>query len=93
MNYLIGVFGVLLVQLAISYVTILAGTGNGSFIGLGAMIFGLYGIPATTLINFFIIRGYRKNPQPSDIKWLIVISSILPILQLALLIAQKTLNL
>ncbi|HAJ72915.1 MAG TPA: hypothetical protein DCO68_12645 [Methylophilaceae bacterium] len=93
MNYLVGVGGVLLIQIVISGITIIAGTGNGSFVGLGAMLFALFGIPATAITNFLIIQTHRKNPKPSNVTMLIVISSILPILQLALLIAQKVFDL
>ena len=93
MNYTVGVGGVLLLQLAISYATVLAGTGNGSFVGLGAMIFALYGIPATAIANFALVRRQRKNPQRSNVVLLILISSVLPIVQLALLIAQMVFNL
>jgi hypothetical protein len=93
LNYLVVVGGVLLVQAAISYATILAGTGNGSFVGLGAMILALYGIPATAILNFFLLRNQRRNPKRSNVLWVIVISSVLPVLQLALLIAQKALDL
>jgi hypothetical protein len=93
LKYLIGIGGVLLLQAAISYATILAGTGNGSFVGLGAMLFALYGIPITAIINLLLIRKQKKNPQRSNIKMLILVSSILPIVQLSLLIAQKVLDL
>lgn len=93
MNYKIGVGVVLLLQLAISYATILAGTGNGSFVGLGAMLFGIFGIPATALTNFLIIRQHRKTPKPSYVKSLILVSCILPFLQIGLLIAQLTFDL
>jgi hypothetical protein len=93
LNYIVGIGGVLFVQLAISYVTILAGTGNGSFVGLGAMLFALYGIPITAIVNFLLIRKHRKSPKRSNIVLLIVVSSILPILQLALLTAQKVFDL
>jgi hypothetical protein len=93
LNYKVGIGAVLLVQAVISYATILAGTGNGSFVGLGAMLFALFGMPVTAITNFFIIRGHRKNPKRSNIISLIVISSILPILQIALLIAQKVFDL
>jgi hypothetical protein len=93
LNYKIGIGVVLLIQLAITYATILAGTGNGSFVGLGAMLLGILGIPATALTNFLIIRHHRKNPKSSNIKSLILISCILPFLQLGLLIAQLTLDL
>lgn len=93
MNYLVGIGGVVLVQAAISLAIILAGTGNGSFVGLGAMLLALYGIPGTAIINFLIIRQYRKSPTRSSPVSLVVISSVLPVLQLALLIAQQVLDL
>ncbi|MGV3581148.1 MAG: hypothetical protein ACO1N8_02470 [Methylophilus sp.] len=93
MNYMVGIGVVLLIQIAISCVTIFAGTGNGSFVGLGAMLFALYGIPSTAIINFLLIRKHRNNPKRSNVVWLILISSILPVIQLALLIAQITLDL
>jgi hypothetical protein len=93
MNYKIGIGLVVLIQLAISYITMLSGTGNGSFVGLGAMLLAIFGIPTTALINFLIISQYRKNPKPSYVKWLVFVSCILPFLQIMLLIAQLTLNL
>lgn len=93
MNYWLGVGGVLIVQLLVSFVTIFAGTGNGSFVGLGAMLLALYGIPMTVIANFLIIRNHRKNPKKSNVKTLMVISSILPTLQLSLLFAQIALDL
>lgn len=93
LKYLVGVGGVLLVQVAISYATILAGTGNGSFVGLGAMLLALYGIPATAVTNFLLLRKQPSNAKRSNGVSIIVISSMLPILQLALLIAQKAFDL
>jgi hypothetical protein len=93
LNYLIGIGGVFLVQLAISYTVILAGTGNGSFVGLGAMLFALIGIPGTVIANFLIIRQYRKTPKQSSVISLISVSLLLPIAQLALLFAQQVFNL
>jgi hypothetical protein len=93
LRYVFGIGGVLLVQVAISYATILAGTGNGSFVGLGAMLLALYGIPATAILNFLLLRKPRRNPERSYVGWVIVISSVLPVLQVGLLIAQKTLDL
>jgi hypothetical protein len=93
LKYIVGVGGVLLLQVAISYATILAGTGNGSFVGLGAMLLALYGIPATAILNFLLLRKPRRNPERSYVGWVIVISSVLPVLQVGLLIAQKALDL
>jgi hypothetical protein len=93
MNYAVGVGSVLLAQLAISYAIILATTGGGSFVALGAMLFAVYGIPATAIANFALVRRHRKNPQRSNVVLLILISCVLPIVQLALLIAQMAFNL
>ena len=88
MNYWIGVLGVLLLHLALTFVTIAAATGNGSFVGLGAMLLAVWGIPMTLIANFLIIRSYRQNPRSSRVVLLIVLSCILPLLQLLLLAAQ-----
>jgi hypothetical protein len=93
MNYIVGVGLVLLIQLAISYFVIIAGTGNGSFVGLGAMLFAIFGIPATALTNFLIIQQHNREPKPSNGKQIITISCILPALQIGLLFAQLTFNL
>ena len=79
--------GVFVVQAAISFVTMRAGTGNGSFVGLGAMLFALYGLPATALLNFLLVRRQRQQPRRANVVWMVVGSSLLPIVQLALLIA------
>jgi hypothetical protein len=88
MNYFVGVFGVLLLHLLATGITIAASTGNGSFVGLGAMLLAVWGIPTTLIANFLLIRSYRTNPRGSRIVQLIVLSCILPVLQLLLLAAQ-----
>ena len=93
MNYPIGLGLVLLLQLLVTGITVLAGTGNGSFVGLGAMLFALFGIPATLLLNFLLIRAQRKEPQRSNVVLVVLISSALPVLQLALLFAQLAFDL
>lgn len=93
LKYLLGVGVILLVQLAISYATVLAGTGNGSFEGLGAMLLALYGIPVTAITNFQLLRKPPVNTKRSNWVSEIVISLVLPILQLALLSAQEVFDL
>jgi hypothetical protein len=93
MNYTIGLGFVLFIQITISAITILAGTGNGSFVGLGAMLFAIYGIPITLIINFVVIRSHKKYPKKSNVITIFIISSILPFLQLILLFAQIMLDL
>ena len=86
MIYLFGVGGVLLVQVGFSFAIILATSGGGSFVGLGAMLLAVLGIPFTALINFLVIRGNRSKPVSSYVLRLVLISLALPATQLALMI-------
>ena len=93
MNYTIAVGSVVFVQAAISYAVIATGTGNGSFVGLGAMLAALYGIPITAIANFLLVRSHKNQPKPSTLTALLLISSVLPALQIALLVAQQVFDL
>lgn len=85
-RYLLGVGGVLLLQVACSFAIILATSGGGSFVGLGAMLLAVLGIPLTALINFLVIRTNRKNPASPYVLRLALVSLALPAAQLALMI-------
>ena len=93
MNYMIAVGGVAFVQTATSFAIISAASGNGSFVGLGAMLAALYGIPITAIANFLLVRSYKNQPRPSTVTTLLLISSVLPALQIALLVAQQVFDL
>ena len=93
MNSIIAVGGVAFAQAAISYAVISAGSGNGSFVGLGAMLAALYGIPITAIANLLLVRNCKRQPKPSIITTLLLISSVLPALQIALLVAQQVFSL
>jgi hypothetical protein len=86
LSYFIGVGGVILFQAVFSYAMILAGTGNGSFVGLGAMLMAVLGIPITAIANLVIIRSHRKNPATRYIGRLFLLALALPMAQLALLV-------
>jgi hypothetical protein len=92
-NYFLGVGGVVLFQAVFSYIIILAGTGNGSFVGLGAMLLAVFGIPATAIVNIMLIHTHRKNPTTGYIIRLLIISLILPLLQFFLLIVVSVFRL
>jgi len=85
LNYLLGIGGVMLFQAAISYAIVFASPGNGSFVGLGAMLIAVMGIPITAIINGVIIHNHRKNPTTGYIGRLILLALVLPALQIALL--------
>lgn len=86
MIYLFGVGGVLLFQVGFSFAIIFATSGGGSFVGLGAMLLAVLGIPFTALINFLVIRANRSKPVSSYVLRLVLISLALPATQLALMI-------
>ena len=89
MNYFSGIGGIFLLQAAVSYAVILAGTGNGSFVGLGAMLFAIFGLPTTAVLNFVFIREHRMAPDKPYLLRIVLFSSVLPVLQIALLAAVK----
>lgn len=86
LHYLVAVGGVLLFQVAFSYAIILASRGDGSFVGLGAMLLAVPGIPLTALLNTLLIRSRRNNPASPYAGRLLVVSLALPVAQLALLV-------
>lgn len=86
MSYLLGIGGVLLLQVGFSFAVIFATSGGGSFVGLGAMLLAVLGIPLTALINCFLIRSNRKNPASPYLLRLALVSLALPATQLALMI-------
>ncbi len=85
-RYLFGVGGVLLLQVGFSFAIILATSGGGSFVGLGAMLLAVLGIPLTVLVNFLVIRANSKNPASPYVLRVVIVSLALPAAQLALMI-------
>ncbi len=62
MRIFFGVVLPLLVQTLIVWIVIDQNTGNGSFVGLGAMLIGMVAIPLTAIVNFLLIRSSREQP-------------------------------
>lgn len=86
MRYLLGVGVVALLQVGFSFAIISATRGGGSFVGLGAMLLAVLGIPVTALVNFLLIRTNRKSPGSPYVLRLVIVSLLLPAAQLALMI-------
>lgn len=84
MSYLFGVLGIPLLQVGFSFAVIFATSGGGSFVGLGAMLMAVMGIPLTALLNFLFIRAHRENPASPYLLRLALVSLALPAAQLAL---------
>jgi len=85
MKYLLCLGIPLLLQAILTLVFSQAGSG-GSFVGLGAMLFALVGIPLTLIINFALIRSYPALSTMAHFSRSFLLSLILPAVQLALLI-------
>ena len=68
MRYFIGVFIPLLIQCLLIFLIIEMNTGNGSWVGLGAFLLGIFAIPATALVNFTYIK---KCPNLNNLSILI----------------------
>lgn len=93
MRYIFGVGSVALLQAVFSFAIIQATSGGGSFVGLGAMLFAVLGIPITALVNFLLINASRKNPESPYVLRLVAVSLLLPAAQLALMILVSVLRL
>ena len=63
MRFTLAVIAPLLAQLLFVLVIIAATNGTGSFVGLGAMLLGLIGIPLTALVNW--ARTRKSPPVPA----------------------------
>lgn len=86
MRYLLGVLGILLLQVGFSFAVISVTSGGGSFIGLGAMLLAILGIPLTALINALLLHSQRKNGTSHFLLRLALVSLALPAAQLTLMI-------
>lgn len=86
MRYLLGLGLVALFQVGFSFAIILATRGGGSFVGLGAMLLAVLGIPITALVNFLLIRANRQRQGSPYVLRLVFVSLLLPAAQLALMI-------
>lgn len=86
MRYIVCVGFPLLFQAAFSWIVIQAVTGGGSFVGLGAMLFALAGIPLTAIVNLIVVRNRRGDGGGALFVRTFLVGLLLPLAQLALLI-------
>lgn len=87
MKYLLHVVLPMLIQAAVTVGVMLATNGGGSFVGLGAMLLGVWGIPVTALINLLLTREQPRAGRT------VLVSLPVPLLTLAMLVAAITLRL
>ena len=93
MTYLACVGLPFVLQLVFTYIMVQAGTGGGSFVGLGAMLFALVGIPVTAIVNFVLVRTRSAAEESAVFFKSMLIALVLPIAQFALLIGVSLLRL
>jgi hypothetical protein len=85
-RYVLVVVAVVLAQVAITWAIIAATAGGGSFVGLGAMLMAVLGIPSTALVLALLIHAYRTRPMSSWILRVVLIALGLPAAQCALMV-------
>jgi len=85
-RYIIGVLIPLLFQSLFVFVVIEMNTGNGSWVGLAALILGVFAIPMTCLTNFFYIKARKEASTFSVIAPCFAIALIVPVIILFFLI-------
>ena len=93
MRYLTGIGFTFLLQAAVTYAIVRAGTGGGSFVGLGALLFAVIGIPATAIVNLVLIRASPMQPGYAHFVRSFLIALALPLAQLGLLVAVSVFRL
>jgi hypothetical protein len=85
MIYVAGVLVPIALQSLVVFITIQMNTGNGSWVGLGALLIGFVAIPVTALVNAIYIRANRETNSISAIARCYGIAAILPIIVVLLL--------
>ncbi len=92
MRRFVTIASIVLLQLAITFAVIRATTGDGSFVGLGAMLLAVLGIPVTTTVNGVLLRA-TPEPARAPIARALLIGLLLPAAQLALFAAVSVFHL
>lgn len=83
--YIVGILFPILVHALFVFIVIEANTGNGSWVGLGAFLLGMFAIPATAITNFIYIRRNKGRSGVGVILRCFALALVIPILMLFLL--------
>ncbi len=87
MRYLFGVVVPLLLQILLVLLLIVTNSGNGSWVGLGALLIGMFAVPATAVINILVVRSTLTQSAAKTTAKCIGIAMVLPFVVILLLIA------
>jgi hypothetical protein len=93
MNFLKCICFPFVLQAAITYAIVSLSSGSGSFVGLGALLFAMIGIPATAIVNFSQIKARPAATRSAHFVRSLLVSLVLPLAQLGLLIAVSAFRL
>lgn len=87
MRYLFGAVLPLLLQVLLIVVLIESNTGNGSFVGLGAILLGPPACLVTLVVNLLLLRQSKPNQLLARVAlcWLIALLAPIAITLLAML--------
>lgn len=85
-RYIVGVLIPVLFQSLFVFVVIQMNTGNGSWVGLGALLLGMFAIPATGIVNLSYIRARKELDAASVIAPCLLMALIVPLIILLLVI-------
>ena len=85
MRYIIGVVIPILLQSLFVFIVIQMNTGNGSWLGLGALLIGMFAIPATGITNFLYIKARKERNTITLISRCFLMALIVPFILFFLL--------
>lgn len=80
MRYVVGVLIPVLLQCLFVFIIIEMNTGNGSWVGLGALLIGMFAIPATAVINFLYIKSNKDRGTASLMLRCFLIAIVVPVI-------------
>ena len=80
MRYIAAVVLPVLLQCLFVYIVIEMNTGNGSWLGLGALLIGMFAIPATAIINFLIVKSGENKNSFSIVGRCFLVAAVAPLL-------------
>lgn len=82
---ILGALFPLLLQCLFVFIVVEMNTGNGSWVGLGAVLIGMFAIPATFVTNILLLRESRDKHWLFAIARCFAVAFLMPILVVILL--------
>lgn len=86
MNLLTSILLPFLFQLLFIFLIIMATNGTGSFVGLAAMLLGIFALPITAILNWLVARNTKV--WVTGLAKILCITAIFPILISLLFLAE-----